>query len=177
VDNPPGTVQRDLVVSLDYTLSADGKEVETTAASGPLEYFQGHNNILPALERQLTGMSPGETRHIRVPAWEAYGDYDPQAFLDVPRSQIPPDLPLTPDTRFRVQDDQGRVRIASLETFDERTVRLNLNHPLAGKYLDFQATVVGVREPTDEERSRGRVGRCATCSPDRCGTEPCGDNY
>jgi len=177
VNNLPRTVQRDLVVRLDYTLSVDGRAVETTADSGPLEYLQGHNNILPALERQLTGMSPGETRQIRVPAREAYGEYDPQALMDVPRSQIPPDLPLTPDTRFRVQDDHGRVLLASLEAFDEQTVRLNLNHPLAGKDLDFQATVVGLREPTDEERKRGRVGRCATCSPDRCGSEPCGSNY
>jgi FKBP-type peptidyl-prolyl cis-trans isomerase SlyD len=177
VNTPSLTVQSDLVVLLDYTLSVDGKMVETTAASGPLEYLQGHHNILPGLERQLTGMSPGETRKILVAAREAYGEFDPQALMEVPRSQIPPEVPLTPDMRFRVQDDQGRVRIASLETFDEQAVRLNLNHPLAGKDLDFSATIVSLRPPTEEERARGRVGRCASCSPDRCGTEPCGENY
>ncbi len=60
-------VADDVVVSIDYTLTVDGEVVDSTKDSYPLEYIQGHSNIIPGLEKALTGLGVGETKEVLVP--------------------------------------------------------------------------------------------------------------
>ena len=71
------TVQDDMVVLMDYTLTVEGQEID----KGPIEYIQGHGNIIPGLETALNGMKIGETREVFVSAVDAYGEYDEESWL------------------------------------------------------------------------------------------------
>jgi len=168
----PDIVVDNIVVGLDYTLTVDGQVIETTANHAPLVYLQGYHHILDGLERALAGLASGQSKQVFLPAREAYGPVNLQAFAEVERDQFPPHFDFKLGRRIRVQDDEGKVHIATICAIEENSVRLNLNHPLAGKDLLFQATIKSLRMPTPEELSQGRIGCCASCSSsDGCGGE------
>lgn len=152
------TVQDDTVVTLDYTLKVDGGVVDTSAEGGPIQFIQGQGQIIPGLERQLYGMSVGESKSVVIPPTEGYGELDDTAYADVPRDQFPPHIPLETGVALQLRDEKGEVMDAYIESIDDpETIHLNFNHPLAGKELHFAVTVVDLRAATEEELSHGHV--------------------
>lgn len=167
------TVADGMVVSLDYELVVDGDLIDSTVNLPPLEYLQGSGNIIAGLEQALTGMQVGEVKDITVPAKDAYGEFDPEAFAEIDRNLFPANFQLEIGAALHVRDEQGQVKRAHVAHVGEETVRLNLNHPLAGKELHFRATIAGLRIATPEELTAGRVGGgCTGCSGD-CSTGSC----
>lgn len=155
--NNPNEVADDVVVSIDYTLTVDGEVVDTTEGDEPLQFLQGHQNIIPGLERELTGMKIGESKSVTVSPAEAYGEVDPENVVDVPRSEFPMEIPLEPGTELEVKNADGEVLSATIAEINGDTVKLDFNHPLAGKQLTFDVTIVDLREATDEELAHGHV--------------------
>jgi FKBP-type peptidyl-prolyl cis-trans isomerase SlyD len=129
------------VVSMEYTLKVDGEVADTSEGREPLEYVHGAGNIIPGLEREITGMSVGDSKDVVVAAADGYGEEDEKAFMDVPRDQFPKEIPMKVGT----------------DTVGDKSVRLDFNHPLAGKELHFSVRVVGLRDATDEEKEHGHV--------------------
>lgn len=156
-ENKPQTIADDLVVSLQYTLTVDGKIVDSADSADPLQFIQGSGDIIPGLESQLYGMSAGESKHVSVVAKDAYGDLDPEAMVEVPRSQFPSEIPMKKGTQLQVQNNDGEVMDAYIASFSKDTVQLDFNHPLAGKKLVFDVTIIDLREATDEEKAHGHV--------------------
>jgi FKBP-type peptidyl-prolyl cis-trans isomerase SlyD len=155
--NKPEQVQNDVVVSLDYTLTVDGVVVDSSEETGPIQFIQGNGEIIPGLEREIQGMKLAETRSVTIPPGEAYGDVDPEAVVDIPRSDFPTDLPVEPGTEIEVRDNQGNSMDARVVDVKPDSITLDFNHPLAGKQLDFYVKVVSLRDSTDEERAHGHV--------------------
>jgi len=166
------TVAQDLVVGIDYVLTVDGEVIDSSEGYGPLEFIQGHRNIIPGLEKELFGMQIGEQRDIMVEAKEAYGEYDNNAFVELPRTQFPPNFQFEIGKSIRLSDPNGRVITANILEIGEENIRLDLNHPLAGKQLMFNTTVVSIRKATEDELLSSRVGGggCSSCgSSSGCG--------
>lgn len=153
----PQEVTDDVVVSMEYTLTVDGDILDSTEDGEPLDFLQGHRNIIPGLEKELYGLSEGDTKDVKVIAAEAYGEIDLEALMDVPRSEFPPTIPLETGTELQVKDKEGEVRYATITEVGAENVQLDFNHPLAGKELNFEIKVVGLRSPTTEELSHGHV--------------------
>jgi len=153
----PQEVTDDVVVSMEYTLTVDGDILDSTEDGEPLDFLQGHRNIIPGLEKELYGLSEGDTKDVKVIAAEAYGEIDLEALMDVPRSEFPPTIPLETGTELQVKDKEGEVRYATITEVGAKNVQLDFNHPLAGKELNFEIKVVGLRSPTTEELSHGHV--------------------
>jgi FKBP-type peptidyl-prolyl cis-trans isomerase SlyD len=77
--------------------------------------------------------------------------------MDVPRDQFPKEIPMDVGTELQVQDKSGEPMFARIAEVGAQTVRLDFNHPLAGKDLHFVVKVVGLREATQEEIAHGHV--------------------
>jgi FKBP-type peptidyl-prolyl cis-trans isomerase SlyD len=122
-----------------------------------LEFVHGAGNIIPGLEREMTGMAIGESKEVVVAAVDAYGEEDEKAFMEVPREQFPEEIPLKVGTELQVQNQAGQPMYARIDMVGEKSVRLDFNHPLAGKDLHFSVKVIGLREATDEEKEHGHV--------------------
>jgi FKBP-type peptidyl-prolyl cis-trans isomerase SlyD len=165
-------VKNDLVVSLDYELEVDG-EVIDSSSSKPLELLQGHRNIIPGLERELEGMAVGETRKVIIAPADGYGEFDPEAFTTLERSMFPADFPLELDRSIRLRADNGQIFAARICDIADTEVKLDMNHPLAGKELHFTATIAGLREATEDELASGRVGGCSSCGSGGCSSGSC----
>lgn len=147
----------DLVVSLDYTLTVNGELIDASEENEPIEFIQGKQNIVPGLERELYGMTIGDSKEISVSAQDGYGDIDPQAIMDIPRHEFPTDIDLKPGIELALQQPDGMVLHAIVAEVGSDVVKLDFNHPLAGKDLLFRVTVVGLREASDEEKAHGHV--------------------
>jgi FKBP-type peptidyl-prolyl cis-trans isomerase SlyD len=77
--------------------------------------------------------------------------------MEVPRSEFPDDMEIELGMELGVSDEDDNHQMAFVESFDDKTVRLDFNHPLAGAELHFNVKVVGLREPTSEELEHGHV--------------------
>jgi FKBP-type peptidyl-prolyl cis-trans isomerase SlyD len=150
-------IRDDLVVSLDYTLNVDGTVIDSSENGQPIQFIQGQGHVIPGLERQLYGMAIGESKLLVVPPAEGYGEVDDNAYASLPRNQFPADIPLEVGVALQLRDQRGEVMNATIAEINQETVRLNFNHPLAGKQLNFSVKVVDLREATQEEMDHGHV--------------------
>lgn len=155
--NQPREVANDVVVSIDYTLTVDGEVVDSTEGDEPLQFLQGHQNIIPGLERELVGMKVGDSKQVHVNPTEAYGEVDPENIIEVPRTEFPAEIPLEPGTELEVKNADGEVLSATIAEVGASTIKLDFNHPLAGKALTFEVTIVELRSATEEELAHGHV--------------------
>ena len=105
----------------------------------------------------MRGMKVGESKDVVVQPANGYGEFDDEAFMNVPRDQFPKDMELTAGTELTVRDDEGNARYARVDNIEGDTVTLNFNHPLAGDELHFHVKVVALREPSAEELEHGHV--------------------
>ena len=153
----PLKVEEGQVVAMEYTLKVDGEVADTSEGREPLEYVHGAGNIIPGLEQELLGMEIGESKKVVVAAADAYGEEDEKAFMDVPRDQFPKEIPMEVGTELQVQNQAGQPMYARIVQVKDTSVRLDFNHPLAGKELHFSVKVVGVRDATQEEQEHGHV--------------------
>jgi FKBP-type peptidyl-prolyl cis-trans isomerase SlyD len=151
------SVQTDMVVSMEYTLHVDGEKIDASEGQDPLQFLAGYGNIISGLEREMMGMKVGDSKDVVIQPGDAYGEYDEDAFMNVPRDQFPKDMPLEEGLELTVRDDSGQSRYARVDAIDGENVTLNFNHPLAGDELSFNVRVVGLREPTAEELEHGHV--------------------
>lgn len=150
-------VKDNQVVSMEYTLHVDGKKLDSSEGQEPLEFLAGAQNIISGLEREMMGMKIGESKDVVVAPAEGYGEFDEKAFVEVPKSEFPADMPLRPGLELQVTDQNGLPMYARIESVGDETVRLNFNHPLAGKELHFNVKVVGLRDATAEELEHGHA--------------------
>ena len=145
------------VVSMHYTLHVDGELVDRSRSDAPLQFIQGMGHIIPGLEHALYDLHVGDQKVVNVPAKDGYGELDPSAYMDVPREAFPKDIPLEIGTELELKDRSGHPAYARVDGVTTESVRLNMNHPLAGKQLDFEVTIADLRPATDEEVKHGHV--------------------
>lgn len=159
LENKATKIEENSIVTLDYTLKVDGGVIDTSEGNEPIEFIQGQGQIIPGLENELYGMEIGDSKDVVVSPSQGYGEVDSEAFADIPREEFPSNIPLEEGVALQLKDQEGNVLEAHIVEVGEKTVRLNFNHPLAGKELHFSVKVVGIREATDEELSHGHVHR------------------
>lgn len=151
------SVQKDVVVSMEYTLHVENEEIDSSNGQDPLQFLVGHGNIISGLEREMMGMRVGESKDVVIQPSDAYGEFDEEAFMEVPRGAFPKEIPVEEGAELTVKDDAGQSRYARIEAINGDNVTLNFNHPLAGDELHFNVKVVELREPTSEELQHGHV--------------------
>lgn len=140
-----------VVVSLRYTLTANGDKVE----DGTIDYLHGHGNIVPGLESGLEGAAVNEERVVEVPADLAYGERMEEAIQQVPRNMFPANMEIAPGMRFMAATPDGQRMPVYVLHVDSDIVVVDANHPLAGVALTFDVKVISLRDATPEEIAHG----------------------
>lgn len=135
------TIENGKKISFDYTLTVDGEEMDTSKGKQPLEYTHGDKSLIPGLTSRMEGMEEGEERKIEVPAEEGYGMVNPEAFKEIPRSQMPKDTEPQAGMILQGQTAEGQTVPVKITEVKDDTVVIDMNHPLAGKSLVFDIKV------------------------------------
>ena len=144
-------IEKGSTVQLEYTLKDDaGAVLDSNKGQSPFTYTQGEAQLMPGLEKQLVGMHVGEEKKVVLPPEEAYGRPDPSAETEVAKDLLPREA-LTVGARLMARNSTGEQRPVMVKEIKEKTVVLDLNHPLAGKTLVFEVKVLGVEPPKGAE--------------------------
>lgn len=138
-------VKDGMMVSLEYTLkNAEGKVIETSKGKEPLKYIHGKRMMIPGLEKELTGMKVGGEKHVTVKPEDGYGKIDPKAVQEVPKDKIPADA-LKVGAVLAARSPEGMVIPMTVREIKDKTVVMDLNHPMAGKTLVFDVKIVAIQ--------------------------------
>lgn len=148
-------ISENSVVAMDYTLTGeDGQVIDTSEGREPLVYLHGHHNIIPGLEKALTGQEAGAEMDVVVQPAEGYGEYREELVQSVPREAFAGIDQIEPGMSFRADSNAGPMTVVVREVKDD-TVTVDGNHMLAGQVLNFKVAIRSVREATAEEISQG----------------------
>lgn len=132
-------------VSIHYTGTLDdGVTFDSSQGREPLQFEVGSGQIIPGLDKALPGMAVGEKKTVQVPCAEAYGPPQDDARQAIPREGIPDEITLERGAQLQMQTPEGQVVPVTVVDFDEASVTLDANHPLAGRDLTFDIEVVAL---------------------------------
>ncbi|MCK9199740.1 MAG: peptidylprolyl isomerase [Gallionella sp.] len=151
-------IAKDTVVSLRYELfDADGELLEKVEE--PVSYLHGgYDGIFPLVEEALHGKSVGDTCNVTMKPDDAFGEYDHQLVEVEQRSAFPKDVAIGMQFEGGPENsDEDDFMLYTVVDVTDDEVTVDGNHPLAGKTLTFNCTVVGVRAATEEELAHGHV--------------------
>lgn len=146
------------VVLMHYTLTnSAGEKLDCSRDRGePLGYLHGHGNIIPGLEKELTGKQTGDKLVVTVQPEEGYGERHDGLIQDVPREAFQGVDDLQPGMQFQASTEMG-PRMFTITAVDGDTITVDGNHPLAGEVLQFDVEITDVRAASAEELEHGHV--------------------
>lgn len=138
-------------------LDEQGRVLDSSERLGhkPLVFLFGSPSVLPGLQKLLEGKRKDDFVSGVVAPEDAYGVHTPKLVEVLRRDRIPVQGELKPGTRLEGYDPQGRRMSALITAVEGDQVTIDRNHPLAGRSIRFELTVVGVREATSEELEHG----------------------
>lgn len=138
------TIKNGSKVSLRYKLTVDGKVVDSSEGRGPLLFEQGKGQVIQGLEDELIGLSIGDKKSITIPPEKAYGQHNQEGIKKVERAAFQNADELEVGGVVSGQAGASRFQATIIELTDKE-VTIDLNHPLAGKTLNFDVEVVDVQ--------------------------------
>lgn len=145
------TVSQGNTVSIEYTLTGeDGAEIESNAGGDPLVYIHGIGQIIPGLEKGLEGMNLGDSKKISVSPEEGYGVIDSEAFVEVPKDNIPEEARKI-GAQLQSTGENGEEFFPIVTEVKDDVLVLDFNHPMAGKTLNFDVKVTDIQETLAQE--------------------------
>lgn len=130
-------------VTLQYTLTVDGNVVDQSTKETPLVYEHGSGQIIPGLEKEMQGMTVGDKKQVQVSPEDAYGTRNSDAIIDIPKTQIRVE-DCKVGTTLQGTDDKGNQIRGTVTEIGEEKVKVDFNHPLAGKLLYFDVEVIEI---------------------------------
>lgn len=156
--------EKNKVVAVSYELEVEGQIADKAGAEKPLEYIHGSGMLLPKFEENIFGKEPGDSFEFVLTPEEGYGAYSPEYVIDLPKQAF-----AGPDGRIMTEflvvgtvipmlDNQGQVVQGTVKALAEDSVKMDFNHPMAGKTLHFSGKVEAVRDATERELLEGLHG-------------------
>jgi FKBP-type peptidyl-prolyl cis-trans isomerase SlyD len=141
--------------------TAEGELIESTEGGNPLAFISGIQQMIPTFEEEVKDLKAGAEFAFGIPSDKAYGPRHDDAIMDLPKDIFMKDGKMAeevaPGNMVPLQDQNGQVVPAIVLGIDEKTVKVDVNHPLAGQDLFFKGTVVETRPATQEELDHGHV--------------------
>jgi len=133
-------------VKVHYTGTLDDGEVfDTSSGKEPLEFEVGAKQVIPGFENGIIGMTLNQEKTIKIHSKDAYGDRDERMVQRVPKNQLPPNLKDAKKGNYlHLQGPDGRVFNVKVSDVTEEELIIDMNHPMAGKTLNFKIKVVGI---------------------------------
>ncbi len=168
-------VQPNKMVGVDYKLTVDGKIADQSQPGQPLEFIFGTGMLLPKFEEAILDKEIGDSVSFTLAPKDGYGELIADAIVDLPKDIFMVDGKLAEDILFvgsqvPMSDAQGNRMMGIVKEVADQTVKMDFNHPMAGKTLNFEVAIISVREVTPEDLKGGCS--CGDCGDGGC---DCGD--
>lgn len=157
-------IEKNKVASLTYTLrfdNAEGDIIEEIDNMDPERVLIGHENLFEQFESKLMGLNAGDEFEFILSSEEAYGDYDEERVIDLPKENFMVDGAFDEEMVYEgaiipMEDEENDIQAEAIVLeIDDENVKLDFNHPLAGETLHFKGNILEVRDATEEEINFG----------------------
>ena len=123
----------------------DGEKFDSSRDRGETLSFEvGSGQMIAGFDAAVVGMSVGETKTVTIEPKDAYGERNENAIQEVPRENFPEGFGLKEGATVSGRDQDDRPMIAKIISFNDESVNLDFNHPLAGKQLNFEVELVSI---------------------------------
>ena len=163
------TISLNKVVSVNYHLTVAGENggeeitIEKTSTEDPFVFIFGGGQLLPEFEKNLTEKLVGDKFDFRVSAANGYGEFQLDHIVNLPiENFIGEDGKLDTETigvgkNVPMSDAEGNRLWGKVIEVSLTNIKMDFNHPLAGKELHFNGEVLAIREASKEELEHGHV--------------------
>jgi len=132
-----------VTLHLSLTLE-DGSVAETTFNDEPLTFTMGDGTLVQGLELALYGLRPGDTQRLALYPEQAFGPHDPERIHHLPRAGFPAEIELIPGNIIAFDTPEGEEIAGTVLSLDDQMVKVDLNHPLAGRRIVFDVVIIEV---------------------------------
>lgn len=158
-------IKNQTVVSLSYILkqdNAEGAVIEIAKETEPLVFIYGIGQMIPKFEENLNTLSMGDSFEFTLLSADAYGEFEADAIIDLEKSifMIDGELDhemLTVGNLIPMRDNHGNMLQGKVVNVSDEVVKMDFNHPMAGKNLHFSGKILNVREASADELNHGHV--------------------
>jgi peptidylprolyl isomerase len=120
----------------------DGTVFDSSEGRDPLAFTVGSGQVIPGFDEAVAGMSPGDTKTVRIEVDEAYGARRDDLVLEIGKEQLPDGLEPHVGMELAIRGDDGRQLPVLVTEVRDAAIVLDANHPLAGQPLTFDLTLV-----------------------------------
>jgi FKBP-type peptidyl-prolyl cis-trans isomerase 2 len=132
-------------IKVDYTGTFDdGNVFDSSEGKQPLEFEAGSGIVIKGFDDAVIGMEKDEEKEVKISSKEAYGDINPQLVKKIPRDKLPPEQEPKPGMMLGMSTPDGNQIPAKIIAVDDKEITIDLNHPLAGKNLNFKIKVIEI---------------------------------
>ena len=122
----------------------DGTIFDSSEGKSPLDVTLGSGMVIPGFDAALTGMKVGDKKTVIIPMDQAYGNHNAEMVMQMPKSQVPPDLKPEIGDKLQVGGPTGELMAVEVIDIDDDFIVLDANPPLAGKDLTFDLELVAI---------------------------------
>ena len=134
------------MVKVQYTVRLDdGTVVDSTKEHGPFTFSIGLGATIPGFEKEIMGMSAGESKTVKLSVDDGYGPYYRELIKEVDRDKFPAEFKFEVGQQLELPGADGQSAVVTVLQVSEKTVILDTNHPLAGKELTIDIELLEVR--------------------------------
>jgi peptidylprolyl isomerase len=132
-------------VQVHYTGTLDdGTVFDTSVDRNPLQFTLGEGRVISGFEQAVAGMTPGESKTVRITVDEAYGPHDAEMVMAIDRSDFPENIEPRVGQMLQLHQPGGQSIVVTVTEVSESSVTLDANHPLAGKDLTFDIELLEI---------------------------------
>jgi len=132
-------------VKVHYTGTlSDGSVFDSSEGRDPLEFQIGSGALIPGFENGVVGMTIDEKKMVNIPSDQAYGAHNEELIIKVPVSEVPENLNPEVGQSLQIQNADGQTHIVVVKEVGESEIKLDGNHPLAGKDLNFEIQLLEI---------------------------------
>ncbi len=158
-------VQKGDTISVHYTGRLAGGDVfDSSEGREPLKFTVGAGQMIPGFDAAVVGMAQGDKKTVSIAPEQAYGERSDDFLFDFPRANVPEGMEVEEGMQVYLQDNAGNPLPATVVAIGEEILKMDCNHPLAGKTLEFDISIA----------ETGLKPDAASCAPSSCGSCGCG---
>ena len=133
------------VVRVHYTGTLlDGSQFDSSVGRNPLEFTVGAGQMIAGFDAGVLGMAVGEKKTLQIDPDHGYGQSNPEAVIEFPRTNVPEGMELEIGMQLNLQNEYGQPVPVVIMEIREDVVVMDANHSLAGKDLLFEVELVEI---------------------------------
>ena len=122
----------------------DGSQFDSSVGRAPLEFTVGAGQMIAGFDAGVVGMTVGEKKTIQIDPDHGYGQKNPEAIIEFPKSNVPEGMGIELGMKLNLQNQHGQPVPVEVIEIKEEVIIMDANHFLAGKDLIFEVELVEI---------------------------------